>query len=96
MPCTPFNVPGVGTGIVCTRGKPKRCKCGAVATRLCDWKVPGKKSGTCDEPLCANCASEPAPGKDLCPTHAAEWKERLERRAVAREGAQNQQEKETR
>lgn len=73
MPCTPFKLADGTTGIVCSRTKPKRCKCGAPATRLCDWKVPGKKSGTCDAPLCANCATSPAPGKDLCAAHARDW-----------------------
>lgn len=63
---------GNGTNmIVC--GPTRRCACGNRHTLLCDWKVPGKKSGTCDKPLCASCTTSPAPGKDLCPTHGAEW-----------------------
>lgn len=55
-------------------GPTQRCKCVRRATRLCDWKVPTKKSGTCDAPLCERCAIVPAPGKDLCQAHAAELK----------------------
>lgn len=69
--------------------RPRACRCGAPATRLCDWKIVGEyevqrvpgqhpKQATCDEPLCDCCTSSPAPGKDLCPTHAAQWKARTE------------------
>jgi hypothetical protein len=47
--------------------------CGKPGKLLCDWKVDG---GTCDKPLCSNCTYVPAPDKDLCPVHAAEWKAR--------------------
>jgi len=63
--------------------RPRPCRCGALSTRLCDWKTgatTGKrlKTVTCDEPLCDCCTSSPAPDKDLCPTHAAQWKARIE------------------
>lgn len=79
MPCTPINVPGLGTGFVCgPRRKKARCaSCGRPADLLCDWKVPGRKSGTCDAPICNQCTTSPAPDKDLCPAHAAayeQWK----------------------
>jgi protein gp37 len=35
-----------------------------------DWKVPTKKSGTCDKPVCISCTFSPAPDKDLCAEHA--------------------------
>jgi len=79
-----MKLPGGGTAIVCSRGPVQRCKCGALATRLCDWKVPGKKSGTCDAPLCANCAISPAPDKDLCADHAREWEAWKANRALAK------------
>jgi hypothetical protein len=69
MGCSHVRVGGIDA-IVC--GPTQRCKCGRRATRLCDWKIPGKKSGTCDAPLCDICAIVPAPEKDLCPKHAAE------------------------
>lgn len=70
MTCERVSLPGGITAIVCgTRRKP-RCKCGQPAPLLCDWKVPGKKSGTCDAPICKRCATSPAPDKDLCPAHA--------------------------
>lgn len=61
----------LGSGFVCTRTQ--RCACGNRATLLCDWKVPGRRAGTCDAPLCPSCTSSPAPEKDLCPAHAADW-----------------------
>lgn len=77
MPCTTVTLPDGVRAIVCTsRGRTRRCACGAAATKLCDWKVPSKSSGTCDRPLCARCTHVPAPHKDLCPQHAAQWKAR--------------------
>lgn len=77
MPCVPFSTPDGARGFMCTtRGPRKRCACGKPATQECDWKVKGKKSGTCDRPICKACSHVPAPDKDLCPTHAAEWKAR--------------------
>ena len=71
MPCHHIDL-GNGTGaIVCTgRARIRRCACGRPADRLCDWKVPTKKSGTCDKPVCSQCSTSPAPEKDLCATHA--------------------------
>jgi hypothetical protein len=68
MTCDRVSMPTGGTAIVCTQTR--RCKCGHRATLLCDWKVPGKKSGTCDAPLCDRCTTSPMEGKDLCPKHA--------------------------
>lgn len=73
MHCEVVPSPNGGNAIVCFSGPRKRCPCGKRATRLCDWKVPGKKSGTCDKPLCANCSTVPAPEKDLCSSHAVEY-----------------------
>ena len=61
----------IGSAIVC--GPTQRCKCGNRATLLCDWKVPSKRSGTCDAPICRRCTTSPAADKDLCQTHAAEF-----------------------
>ncbi|KQR83485.1 hypothetical protein [Sphingomonas sp. Leaf343] len=63
--------------IVCGGHSRKRCPCGRRADRLCDWKVEGKRSGTCDSPICSGCSTSPAPGKDLCAKHAValeEWR----------------------
>ena len=60
MTCHPFTVPGIGSGFVCTSEKRKRCACGRRADLLCDWKVAGKKSGTCDAPICSRCTTSPA------------------------------------
>ena len=73
-----------GTGMfVCgTKPRPKCVSCGHRADLECDWKVPGRKTGTCDKPICARCTTSPAPDKDLCPEHAQAWtKWQQERRA---------------
>lgn len=86
MTCERITLPNGGAAIICglPRGRAK-CRCGRTATLLCDWKLPHivddqfvKVSGTCDAPLCPSCTSSPAPNKDLCPKHAAEWLERRE------------------
>lgn len=76
MTCDLITLPGGQRAIVCSSRKRPRCTCGRPAPLLCDWKVPGKRSGTCDAPICASCATSPMPGKDLCPDHArafGEW-----------------------
>jgi hypothetical protein len=83
MPCRHVQLPGGATAIVCSRERPKRCACGRHGARLCDWKVKTKKSGTCDAPICGRCTYSPAPDKDLCPKHAAEWRARLASRRAA-------------
>lgn len=79
MPCQPIEVPGLGRGFICTgrQRKPKCVSCGRPADLLCDWKTPEGKKPTCDKPICARCTHSPAPDKDLCPAHAAEWKARI-------------------
>jgi hypothetical protein len=72
MTCDRVNVGGTAA-IVCS--KTQRCRCGKRATLLCDWKVPTKKSGTCDAPLCPTCTIKPAEGKDLCAKHAASYED---------------------
>lgn len=67
----------IGNAIVCGTSRRQRCACGYPATQLCDWKVAGKRSGTCDASICAQCAVSPATDKDLCPAHAksfAAWR----------------------
>lgn len=79
MVCARVALPGGGHAIVCgPRQRPKACVgCGKkTADLLCDWKVPARLSGTCDAPICKRCSHVPAPDKDLCPDHAAEWKAR--------------------
>ncbi len=71
MTCNLVKFPDGATAFVC--GPTRRCQCGNKATKLCDWKVPGSKSGTCDKPLCARCTTSPAQDKDLCVDHAADW-----------------------
>lgn len=76
MPCNTVKLPTGETAIVCTSRRRQRCACGRPATKLCDWKVKERASGTCDRPLCSACTHVPAPDKDLCPRHAAEWRSR--------------------
>lgn len=90
MPCEHVAMPGGGTAIICTSRSRQRCGCGRPATLLCDWLVPTKRSGTCDEPICRTCSMSPAPEKDLCAGHAAAWEkwqaDRATRAAVPVQG----------
>jgi hypothetical protein len=72
MVCQTVSMPSGGTAIVCSSGR-NCCGCGRRAPLLCDWKVPTRKSGTCDKPICSRCSTSPAPFKDLCPAHAAAY-----------------------
>lgn len=86
MACEVVELPDSSRAIICGPRQPRlKCRCGKTATLLCDWKVPDAltKSGTCDKPLCPACTHVPAPGKDLCPEHAAAWKARLKSRCHA-------------
>jgi hypothetical protein len=66
MTCEFVKISG-GTAIICTpRRRPKRCRCGAVATLLCDHP---KGRGTCDSAICARCATAVGPDRHLCPDH---------------------------
>ena len=83
MTCEHVALPSGGSAIICTSERAKRCDCGNRARFLCDWKVPERRSGTCDAPICAGCATSPAANKHLCQSHAAafeEWKARQEAR----------------
>ena len=71
--CTVVRTPQ-GAAIVCSRTEQPRCACGKRAALLCDWKVPKNPSGTCDAPVCDACATSPAPGKDLCARHGADYR----------------------
>lgn len=51
MTCERVTLPDGGAAIVCSSRRRRRCACGAPATLLCDWKVPGRRTGTCDAPL---------------------------------------------
>lgn len=78
MTCERVPLPGGGHAIVCgTRQRRKRCACGRPADLLCDWKVPSRRSGTCDKPVCDQCTASPAPDKDLCPDHARAYEDWL-------------------
>lgn len=79
MACRTVKVDGI-TGIVCgerRHRRPRRCKCSAPATLLCDWRV-GK--GTCDEAICTTHAEEVSPDKHLCPEHQVAYRGWLDAR----------------
>ncbi len=46
--------------------------CGAIADRLCDWRVPG---GTCDNACCELHAHRVGKNKDLCFVHMNAWRD---------------------
>lgn len=73
MACERVTLPGGQAAIVCGTRRRQRCTCGRPATQLCDWRVPSKRSRTCDKPICRTCAVSPAPEKDLCPAHARDF-----------------------
>lgn len=76
MPCQRVRLPGGGAAIVCSsRGRAARCSAcrDRPGTLRCDWKVPARKSGTCDKLICEPCSTSPAADKDLCPEHARAW-----------------------
>jgi len=70
MTCERVTFPGGVTAIVCGVRRPKCKSCGRPAKLECDWKIPTRKSGTCDAAICERCATSVGPDKDLCPTHA--------------------------
>lgn len=72
MACELIEIPGMGTGIICSRGvRAKKCQfCGAVCTKECDYPT-AKKSGTCDAKMCDRCATAGGVDLDYCPNHAA-------------------------
>lgn len=84
MVCERVNVGGTSAIVCGPRRRRPRCACGRPATLECDWKVPSRKSGTCDAPICDRCTTSPAPDKDICPAHRPAfeaWKTERERRA---------------
>ena len=85
MVCETVQLENGARAIVCSPGRRKaRCsECGKTANLLCDWKVKTRRSGTCDAPICADCTHNPAPDKDLCPTHRDEWLARCAAKARA-------------
>ena len=78
--CDEIKLPDGDSFLVCgLRAFKKFCACGRHADFLCDWKVPARKSGTCDAPICSHHAKQVAPGKHLCPLHQKhyeDWKAR--------------------
>jgi len=84
MACETVIMPGGITAIVCSSRRRQRCACGHRAKLLCDWKTPTKR-GTCSKPICDRCTTVPAPGKDLCRTHAtafSAWRAARDRQRI--------------
>ena len=68
MTCSTVKI-GNTVAIVCTRGqRRRRCACGRLATKLCDFP---RGRGTCSKPLCEACAVAVGPDRDHCPDHGA-------------------------
>lgn len=82
MVCERVPLTGGGSAIVCSSRRRPRCACGRPAPLLCDWKVPIRKSGTCDAPICHDCAAEVGADKHLCPAHDSAWQVIQARRAA--------------
>lgn len=72
MPCEHVTLKDGTRAIVCT-GRRGRRRCSACrnawASLECDFPTPSRKTGTCDKPLCSDCAVSVGPNLDHCPTH---------------------------
>lgn len=72
MPCRYYRSDdGQVTGIICSsRRRSRACSvCKRPSDRLCDYPDTKHKSGTCDKPLCSECARHVGPDRDHCPSH---------------------------
>lgn len=71
MGCAVIRDPATGAAVghACARGKKEKlCRCGDVATILCDGRVPGARGRTrlCDAPVCERCTTHVDDCRDLC------------------------------
>lgn len=85
--CYRMPMPDGSFGIICggRNQKMRYCDCSRPADFLCDWKMPDKKSGTCDGAICNKCALEVASDKHLCKFHQKayeQWKRRHPEKVV--------------
>ncbi len=73
MPCEFFKVPGLGSGVICSRGQRTiKCRwCARPRAYTCDQKIQGKKR-PCNAPICMEHAMEVGPDEHRCPEHAPE------------------------
>jgi hypothetical protein len=74
MKCDRFDLPGgMGTAIICSRGRRAPCKtpgCHHVAVALCDWPLGGPNYGkTCSRGMCAKHRHSQGEDKDFCEGH---------------------------
>ena len=67
MPCSHLRVGGSDV-IACSRQpRRRRCHyCNAWATMECDFPAPGRRSGTCDRPICPAHATPVGKNRDYC------------------------------
>jgi hypothetical protein len=74
MACERVDLGDGSVAIICGGRRQKRfCSCGRNAPFLSDWKIQGKRSRTCDRPMCAVHGKEVSPGKHLCLEHQKAW-----------------------
>jgi hypothetical protein len=73
MPDIAFTTPDGLTGFARVGNRPRvRCSnkpCVRWAPLRCDFPTPTRKSGTCDKPLCKQCAVSVGEDLDHCPSH---------------------------
>jgi len=75
MPCSTFDMGNGVTGIICSRGRRKKCAyCDRESTQLCDHRtgpvIFGQPAGaTCDTPMCRAHAHHVEPDRDYCRNH---------------------------
>jgi len=71
MACHYYRSPdGQVDAIICSRTRRRRCHvCRAWASLECDYPDSKRRTGTCDKPLCVNCAQKGSGGRDYCPSH---------------------------
>jgi hypothetical protein len=74
MSCEHIHFPDGSSVIICGLRRTKKfCSCGRIADFECDWKVPSRKSGTCDHGICKAHAQQVGPEKHLCQEHQKAW-----------------------
>lgn len=67
MACAWIKVDGRMVHVKYTAQRRKRCACGQLADKECDW---------CDKPVCLKCATHLGKDIDACPDHRYELQER--------------------
>jgi len=55
--------------------------------RQCDARLKATSGKTCDAYVCVSCATNPKQGIDLCPGHAAAWRELMKKKEAEMQAA---------